>query len=79
MIFGGGFVFISGWKSVSMVDVYGKVIFIFWFCGCNLKCFFCYNWLIVEGKECFFFDRGVFFGDLFLSFFFSGLFLYNWW
>ncbi len=43
----------SGWKSVSMVDVHGKVTFTLWLCGCNLKCPFCHNWRIAEGLDCF--------------------------
>jgi len=34
----------SGWKSISMVDVYKSVTFTLWLCGCNLKCPFCHNW-----------------------------------
>ncbi len=34
----------SGWKPVSMVDVYQRVTFTLWTCGCNLKCPFCHNW-----------------------------------
>ncbi len=64
LIFGGGSVLTSGWKSVSMVDVHGKVTFTLWLCGCNLKCPFCHNWLIAEGKECFPLDRGALLGDL---------------
>ncbi|WP_099211806.1 anaerobic ribonucleoside-triphosphate reductase activating protein [Thermococcus henrietii] len=47
----------SGWKSVSMVDVHGKVTFTLWLCGCNLKCPFCHNWRIAEGLDCFPLDR----------------------
>lgn len=47
----------SGWKSVSMVDVHGKVTFTLWLCGCNLKCPFCHNWRIAEGLDCFRLDR----------------------
>lgn len=54
----------SGWKSVSMVDVHGKVTFTLWLCGCNLRCPFCHNWLIAEGKECFTLDRGALLGYL---------------
>jgi len=43
----------SGWKSVSMVDVHGKVTFTLWLCGCNLRCPFCHNWRIAEGLDCF--------------------------
>ncbi|ASI98782.1 anaerobic ribonucleoside-triphosphate reductase activating protein [Thermococcus celer] len=42
----------AGWKSVSMVDVHGKVTFTLWLCGCNLECPFCHNWVIAEGKGC---------------------------
>ncbi|WP_457741541.1 anaerobic ribonucleoside-triphosphate reductase activating protein [Thermococcus sp.] len=49
----------SGWKSVSMVDVHGKVTFTLWLCGCNLKCPFCHNWRIAEGLDCFPLDRKV--------------------
>jgi pyruvate formate lyase activating enzyme len=34
----------SGWKSISMIDVYNSVTFTLWLCGCNLKCPFCHNW-----------------------------------
>ncbi|AMQ18372.1 anaerobic ribonucleoside-triphosphate reductase activating protein [Thermococcus peptonophilus] len=54
----------SGWKTVSMVDVHGKVTFTLWLCGCNLKCPFCHNWRIAEGKECFPLDRDALLGDL---------------
>ncbi|NJF25870.1 anaerobic ribonucleoside-triphosphate reductase activating protein [Thermococcus sp. Bubb.Bath] len=47
----------SGWKTVSMVDVQGKVTFTLWLCGCNLKCPFCHNWQIAEGRDCFPLDR----------------------
>ncbi|QDA30624.1 anaerobic ribonucleoside-triphosphate reductase activating protein [Thermococcus indicus] len=47
----------SGWKSVSMVDVHGKVTFTLWLCGCNLRCPFCHNWTIAEGLDCFPLDR----------------------
>ena len=47
----------SGWKSVSMVDVHGKVTFTLWLCGCNLKCPFCHNWRIAERLDCFALDR----------------------
>ncbi|NJE03828.1 anaerobic ribonucleoside-triphosphate reductase activating protein [Thermococcus sp. MV11] len=47
----------GGWKSVSMVDVRGKVTFTLWLCGCNLKCPFCHNWRIAEGLDCFPLDR----------------------
>ncbi|NJE54101.1 anaerobic ribonucleoside-triphosphate reductase activating protein [Thermococcus sp. 21S9] len=47
----------SGWKSVSMVDVHGKVTFTLWLCGCNLRCPFCHNWRIAEGLDCFSLDR----------------------
>jgi pyruvate formate lyase activating enzyme len=40
----------SGWKPVSMVDVYRSVTFTIWLCGCNLKCPFCHNWRIAEGR-----------------------------
>ncbi|AEC51462.1 pyruvate formate-lyase activating enzyme related protein [Pyrococcus sp. NA2] len=43
----------AGWKSVSMVDVHGKVTFTLWLCGCNLKCPFCHNWKIAERIGCF--------------------------
>ncbi len=38
----------SGWKPVSMIDVYNSVTFTLWLCGCNLKCPFCHNWRIAE-------------------------------
>jgi len=47
----------SGWKSVSMVDVHGKVTFTLWLCGCNLRCPFCHNWRIAECLDCFPLDR----------------------
>jgi len=47
----------SGWKSVSMVDVHGRVTFTLWLCGCNLRCPFCHNWRIAEGLDCFPLDK----------------------
>ncbi|NJE26498.1 anaerobic ribonucleoside-triphosphate reductase activating protein [Thermococcus sp. MV5] len=55
---------VSGWKSVSMVDVHGKVTFTLWLCGCNLKCPFCHNWKIAEKIECRELNRDKFFEDL---------------
>ena len=43
---------IAGWKSVSLVDVYGSPSFTLWLCGCNLRCPFCHNWRIAERLEC---------------------------
>ena len=54
----------GGWKSVSMVDVHGKVTFTLWLCGCNLKCPFCHNWRIAEGLDCFPLDRKALLGEL---------------
>ncbi|AEH25407.1 anaerobic ribonucleoside-triphosphate reductase activating protein [Pyrococcus yayanosii] len=54
----------SGWKSVSMVDVRGKVTFTLWLCGCNLRCPFCHNWRIAEGLDCFPLDREALLGEL---------------
>ncbi|WP_175059435.1 anaerobic ribonucleoside-triphosphate reductase activating protein [Thermococcus sp. 2319x1] len=54
----------SGWKTVSMVDVHGKVTFTLWLCGCNLKCPFCHNWRIAEGQECFTLDMNVLLEEL---------------
>ena len=54
----------SGWKSVSMVDVRGKVTFTLWLCLCNLKCPFCHNWRIAEGLDCFRLDRKALLGEL---------------
>lgn len=31
-----------------MVDVYGRVVFTLWTCGCNLRCPFCHNWRLAE-------------------------------
>jgi len=41
-------VYSSGWKSVSLIDVYNSVSFTLWLCGCNLKCPFCHNWRLAE-------------------------------
>jgi len=38
----------SGWKPVSLVDVYKAVTFTLWLCGCNLKCPYCHNWKLAE-------------------------------
>ena len=38
----------SGWKALSMIDVYNSITFTLWLCGCNLKCPFCHNWRIAE-------------------------------
>ncbi|NJE45897.1 anaerobic ribonucleoside-triphosphate reductase activating protein [Thermococcus sp. GR7] len=54
----------GGWKAVSMVDVHGKVTFTLWLCGCNLKCPFCHNWRIAEGKGCFELERGAMLEEL---------------
>jgi len=54
----------GGWKAVSMVDVHGKVTFTLWLCGCNLKCPFCHNWRIAEGKDCFELEREVMLEEL---------------
>jgi len=43
---------VAGWKSVSLVDVYGSLCFSLWLCGCNLRCPFCHNWRIAERLEC---------------------------
>lgn len=43
---------VAGWKSVSLVDVYGSPSFTLWLCGCNLRCPFCHNWRIAERLEC---------------------------
>ncbi|MEM1555039.1 MAG: radical SAM protein [Desulfurococcaceae archaeon] len=37
---------VAGYVSPSLVDVYGSSSFTTWFCGCNLKCYYCYNWEI---------------------------------
>ncbi|MCD6559070.1 MAG: anaerobic ribonucleoside-triphosphate reductase activating protein [Palaeococcus sp.] len=55
---------VSGWKSVSMIDVHGKVTFTLWLCGCNLKCPFCHNWKIAENIGCVRLDEAKFFEDL---------------
>ena len=54
----------SGWKTVSMIDIHGKVTFTLWLCGCNLKCPFCHNWHIAEGKDCFPLDRNALLKEL---------------
>lgn len=42
----------SGWKTISMIDIYGSVTFTLWLCGCNLKCPFCHNWrLAINDKK----------------------------
>ncbi len=38
----------AGWKSVSMIDVHGSIVFVLWLCGCNLKCPFCHNWRLAS-------------------------------
>ena len=43
---------IAGWKTISLVDVHGKVTFTLWLCGCNLKCPFCHNWKIADRLDC---------------------------
>ncbi len=55
---------IAGWKSTSLVDVYGRVTFTLWLCGCNLRCPFCHNWRIAEGLDCFPLDRELLIEDL---------------
>lgn len=54
----------AGWKSISMVDVHGKVTFTLWLCGCNLRCPFCHNWRIAEGLNCFPLDRNALLEEL---------------
>lgn len=41
----------TGWKSISLVDVYGSVTFTLWLCGCNLKCPFCHNWRLATNDK----------------------------
>ncbi|QOR94787.1 anaerobic ribonucleoside-triphosphate reductase activating protein [Thermosphaera chiliense] len=41
-------IYSSGWKNVSLIDVYNSVSFTLWLCGCNLKCPFCHNWRLAE-------------------------------
>ncbi len=41
---------VAGWK-LSLVDVWGRVSFTVWLCGCNLRCPFCHNWRIAEGAS----------------------------
>lgn len=48
----GGRLLVAGWKSISLVDVYGSPCFSLWLCGCNLRCPFCHNWRIVKRLEC---------------------------
>ncbi len=42
----------AGWKAPSLVDIRGKASFMLWLCGCNLRCPFCHNWEIAEGRNC---------------------------
>ncbi|MEZ0394264.1 MAG: anaerobic ribonucleoside-triphosphate reductase activating protein [Desulfurococcaceae archaeon] len=39
-----------GWKSISLVDVYGAPSFTLWLCGCNLRCPFCHNWRLATWR-----------------------------
>ena len=55
---------ISGWKTVSMMDVRGSITFTLWLCGCNLRCPFCHNWKIASGIGCVKLDDAKFFDDL---------------
>ncbi|MEM2073835.1 MAG: anaerobic ribonucleoside-triphosphate reductase activating protein [Nitrososphaeria archaeon] len=41
----------AGWKSISLVDVFKKVAFTIWLCGCNLKCPFCHNYRLAESYQ----------------------------
>lgn len=41
-----GKIVVAGHISPSLVDVYGSTSFTIWFCGCNLRCYYCYNWEI---------------------------------
>lgn len=43
-----GSLLVAGWKSVSLVDIYGHPSFTIWLCGCNLSCPFCHNWRITD-------------------------------
>lgn len=54
----------AGWKTISMIDVHGKVTFTLWLCGCNLRCPFCHNWRIAENMGCTNLDEAKFFEDL---------------
>ncbi|MEM0053544.1 MAG: anaerobic ribonucleoside-triphosphate reductase activating protein [Nitrososphaeria archaeon] len=38
----------AGWKPISFVDIFKKVTFTLWLCGCNLKCPFCHNYRLAE-------------------------------
>ena len=48
-----GYLYGSGWKSISMVDVYKSVTFTLWLCGCNLRCPFCHNWHLAINDQLF--------------------------
>ncbi len=56
----------SGWKSISMIDVYNSVTFTLWLCGCNLKCPFCHNWRLAinDPKYCRILNTGVLLEEL---------------
>lgn len=41
----------AGWNSISLVDVFKKVAFTIWLCGCNLKCPFCHNYRLAESYQ----------------------------
>jgi len=42
----------TGWKNISLVDVYNSVTFTLWLCGCNLRCPFCHNWrLAISSRD----------------------------
>ncbi|MEM1675165.1 MAG: anaerobic ribonucleoside-triphosphate reductase activating protein [Desulfurococcaceae archaeon] len=34
----------SGYRDLSLIDIYGSVSFTLWLCGCNYNCPFCHNW-----------------------------------
>jgi len=41
----------SGWKNISLIDVYNSVTFTLWLCGCNLRCPFCHNWMLAVSSR----------------------------
>lgn len=45
------FLYVSGWKEISLVDVLGSISFTLWTSFCNLKCPWCGNSHVARGYD----------------------------
>ena len=43
---------IGGITEISTIDYPGKVVSVFYLCGCNFSCPFCHNYELLNGKNC---------------------------